>query len=90
MKPSLAGERDWEAFYETIRVRVIASQRLSRDNGETFFAPIHLDVLDGLSGQHMQKLKKNSKPKAHMKTPNFWRDEIDKTKRRDPCKERSH
>ena len=36
---------------ETIQVRAIASQKLSRDNGETIFAPRHLDVSHGPLGR---------------------------------------
>ena len=35
---------------ETIWARVIASQKLSRDNGETIFAAKHQNVSQGLSG----------------------------------------
>ena len=40
----------WEAFQETIRARVIVSQKLSRDSGETIFAARHQGVVQGPLG----------------------------------------
>ena len=48
--PSLVSEpqeRVWEAILETIWARVITSQKLSRDSGETIFAARHQDVSQG-------------------------------------------
>ena len=42
---SCGGETVWEAFEET---RVIASQKMSRDSGETVIAPRRQDVSQGL------------------------------------------
>ena len=48
-KPSLVGgERVWEAFQETIWARVVASQKLLRDSGETIFAARHQSVSQGV------------------------------------------
>ena len=47
---SCGGETVWEAFLETIWARAIASQKLSRDSGETIFAPRHQDVSQGPLG----------------------------------------
>ena len=44
----------WEAFQETIRVRVIESQKLPRDNGESIFAARHQDVSQGPLGSVRQ------------------------------------
>ena len=43
--PLLWGEAIWEAC--PVWERVIASQRLLRDNGESIFATMHLDVSQG-------------------------------------------
>ena len=48
--PSPVGRDSLEAFQETIWARVIASQKLSRDSGETIFAPRHQDVSQGPLG----------------------------------------
>ena len=50
---SCGGEANWEAFLETILVRVIASQKLSRDStarGESIFAARHQDASQGPLG----------------------------------------
>ena len=47
---SCGRETVWEAFEETIWARVIASQKLSRDSGETIFAARHQDVSQGPLG----------------------------------------
>ena len=44
------GETIWEAFYETIWARVIESQKLPRDSGESIFAARHQDVSQGPLG----------------------------------------
>ena len=45
------GEAIWEAFKETIWARVIESQKLPRDNGESIFAARHQDVSQGPLGR---------------------------------------
>ena len=50
------GEAIWEAFYETIWARVIESQKLPRDSGESIFAARHQDVSQGPLG-----VRKNAK-----------------------------
>ena len=47
---SCGRETAWEAFLETTWARAIASQKLSRDNGETIFAARHQDVSQGPLG----------------------------------------
>ena len=49
--PLLWGEAIWEAFQETIWVRVIASQKLPRDSGESIFAARHQDGSQGPLGR---------------------------------------
>ena len=51
-KNALSCEREtaWEAFQETIRARVIESQKLSRDSGETIFTVRHQGVSQGPLG----------------------------------------
>ena len=44
---SCGREAVWEAFLKTTWARVIASQKLSRDSGETIFATRHQDVSQG-------------------------------------------
>ena len=44
---SCGREAIWEAFKETIWARVIASQKLPRDSGESIFAATHSDVSQG-------------------------------------------
>ena len=44
------GEAIWEAFQETILARVIESQKLPRDSGESIFAAMHQDVSQGPLG----------------------------------------
>ena len=48
-----------EAFEETIWARVIASQKLSRDNGESIFAARHQDVSQGPLGWPAQDSNKS-------------------------------
>ena len=43
-----------EAFQETIWARVIASQKFSRDSGETIFAARHQDVSQGPLGSDLK------------------------------------
>ena len=47
---SCGGEAIWEAFLETICARVIASQKLPRDSGESIFAARHQDASQGPLG----------------------------------------
>ena len=47
---SCGGEAIWEAFKETIWVRVIAGQKLPRDSGESIFAARHQDASQGPRG----------------------------------------
>ena len=48
---SIVGERQfWEAFCEAIWARVIESQKLPRDSGESIFAARHQDVSQGALG----------------------------------------
>ena len=50
-KPSLVGERQFgRHFRRYLGARVIASQRLSRDSGESIFAARHQDVSQGPLG----------------------------------------
>ena len=60
--PSPVGERQFgRHFRETIWARVIASQKLSRDSGETIFAPRHQDVSQGpLGGSERKVLTKET------------------------------
>ena len=46
----VGGEAIRESFEETIYLRVIASQKLTRDNGESIFTARHLDVSQGPLG----------------------------------------
>ena len=55
--PLLWGEAIWEVFEETIWVRVNASQKLPRDNGESVFAARHQDVSQGPLGKQVGKVK---------------------------------
>ena len=50
--PSPVGERQLGGIFfgDDLVARVIASQKLSRDNGETVFAPGHQDVSQGPLG----------------------------------------
>ena len=48
---SCGGEAIWEAFRETIWARVIESQKLPRDSGESIFAARHQDVSQGPLGK---------------------------------------
>ena len=52
------GEAIWEAFSETIWVRVIASQKLPQDSGESSFAARHLDILQGPREKHPENTLK--------------------------------
>ena len=51
MSSIVGGEAIWEAFYETIWARVIESQKLPRDSGESIFAARHQDVSQGPLGR---------------------------------------
>ena len=48
--PSCGGEAIWEAFKETIWVRLTTSQKLPRDSGESIFAARHQDASHGPLG----------------------------------------
>ena len=48
--PLLWGEAIWEAFYETTWARVIESQKMPRDSGESIFAATHQDASQGSLG----------------------------------------
>ena len=49
------GEAIWEAFYETTWARVIESQKLPRESGESIFAARHQDASQGPLGRKNQK-----------------------------------
>ena len=58
---SCGGETVWEALWEAIWARVIASQKLSRDSGETIFAPRHQDVSQGPLGTESDSVLKTGR-----------------------------
>ena len=56
------GEAIWEAFEETIWARVIESQKMPRDGGESIFAARHQDVSQGPVGGDPQSVPKHYLP----------------------------